>query len=88
MSVDSGKTFFNANGTQSVAGKQAKLQLPLREPAKTADMVLGLAMNSLLSGSKLAEANYIAIFTPDKVKIFDTENTRINIDGEAVLQEW
>lgn len=31
----------------------------MRQPAVDADMVLGLAMNSLLSTSKLADANYI-----------------------------
>jgi hypothetical protein len=43
----------------------------MREPATDADVVPGLAMNSLLSTSKLADANYVTVFTNDEVKIFD-----------------
>jgi hypothetical protein len=42
----------------------------LREPAGKADMVPDLAMNSLLSTAKCADANYVTLFTKDKVRIF------------------
>ena len=82
------KIFHNANGTLSKADNKALLHLPLREPAKSADIVPGLTLNTLLSGPKLADANYIAIFTPEEVQIFDAETTRINVQGEAVLRGW
>ena len=80
------KIFHNANGTISKAENKALLHLPLREPANNAEIVPGLALNTLLSGPKLADANYIAIFTPEEVQIFDAETTRINVQGEAILR--
>jgi hypothetical protein len=84
----SGKIFYNANGTISPAEKVTQLNLPLRLPALRAEVVPGLALNSLLSSSKCADANYITLLTPDDVAIFDAETTRINIDGTAVLKGW
>ena len=82
---DSNKVYRNANGTILEAGKTAKLPFRMRHPATDADIVPGLVMNSLLSTSKCADAGYITIFTPDKVKIFDAKTTRIQVEGEAVL---
>eukprot|EP00956_Cyclotella_meneghiniana_P035503 scaffold115472_cov29-Cyclotella_meneghiniana.AAC.1 len=84
----SNKTFLNANGTRSKAGNKAKLLYKIREPANEADMVPSLAMNSLLSTSKLADANYITVFTKDEVQVFDAEATKLNIEGEAVMKGW
>jgi hypothetical protein len=47
------KVFYNANGTVSKAGQKAKLHYNLREKARDADTVPSLALNSLLSTSKL-----------------------------------
>jgi hypothetical protein len=82
------KIFHNANGTLSKADNKALLHLPLREPAKSADIVPGLALNTLLSGPKLADANYIAIFTQEEVQIFDAETAHINVQGKTVLRGW
>ena len=82
------KVFYNANGTVSKAGQKAKLHYNLRETAKDADTVPSLALNSLLSTSKLADANYITIFTPDEVKVFDAEISKLHITGEAVMKGW
>jgi hypothetical protein len=61
----------------------------LREPAVKADMVPDLAMNSLLSTAKCADANYATLFTKDEVKVFDLELTKINIEGgAAVMTGW
>ena len=40
------------------------------------------------STSKLADANYITLFTPDKVKIFDEITANKLILGKVVLQGW
>ena len=63
----SGKIFYNANGTISPAGKVTQLDLPLRHPALRGEVVPGLALNSLLSSSKCADANYITLLTPEDV---------------------
>jgi hypothetical protein len=82
------KIFYNANGTVSAAGMKAQLPFNLRALANEAETVPSLAMNSLLSTSKLADANYITIFTKDKVKVFDAETARVDISGEAVMKGW
>jgi len=84
----SNKVFYNANGSRTLAGERAILPFQLWEPANQAEIVPGLAMNLLLSTRKCADANYITLFTPEEVKIFDVETTRINIDGEAILHGW
>jgi hypothetical protein len=55
------KVFYNANGTLSRAGNKAT-RYNLRSPANEADMVPSLSMNSLMSTSKLADANYVTVF--------------------------
>jgi hypothetical protein len=45
-------------------------------------------MNSLLSTSKLADANYITVFDKDEVKIFDAELANFKVTGKAVLKGW
>jgi hypothetical protein len=82
------KTFLNANGSTSKAGKKAKLQYDMRQPAVDADMVPGLAMNSLLSTSKLADANYITVSTQDEVQVFDAELSQFQVSGKVVMKGW
>jgi hypothetical protein len=39
--------------------------------------------------SKLADANYITIFTKDhEIQVFDGELSKVNIKGEAVMKGW
>jgi hypothetical protein len=82
------KVFLNANGTQSPAGYKAELYHGLREPVNQADLVPTLSTNSLLSTSKLADANYVTVFTRDEVQVFDVETTKFNIEGQAVMTGW
>lgn len=82
LEQDSPKTFLNANGSTSKAGKKAELQYNMRQPAVDANMVPGLAMNSLLSTSKLVYANYTTIFTKDEVQVFDAETAKFHISGK------
>jgi hypothetical protein len=86
LNEESNKTFYDANGTTSKAGKKAKLKLKLRAPPIDADIVLSLSMNSLLSKSKLADANYITIFTNGEVKIIDGDTAKLNIEGDVVYE--
>jgi hypothetical protein len=88
LNEQSPKTFLNANGTASRAGNKARLLYDLREPANDADMVPNLAMNSLFSTSKLADASYVTVFTKDEVKVFDTETAPFKIEGKVVMLGW
>jgi hypothetical protein len=82
------KRFLNANGTVSKASNTAKLKYEMRELATDADVVPGRAMNSLLSTSKLADANYVTVFTKDEVKIFDAATVPFQLEGKVVMQGW
>ena len=59
------------------ASTQAKLFHGVCEPSKTVDMVPQLQHNSLISGGKFSEANYITVLTPTEVLIYDGEDTHI-----------
>jgi hypothetical protein len=60
----------------------------MRQPAIDADVVPGLAVNSLLSTSKLADAGYITVFTNNEVKIFDAAAAPFQLQGSVVMQGW
>lgn len=87
LPTQSTKVFYNANGSTSEASNQAKLQYNMQAPATEANMVPSLAMNLLLSTSKLADANYITIFTKDEVQVFDGGLAKVNVNG-AVMKGW
>jgi len=55
------KIFHLPNGNTAKTSTRAKLNLQLREPARTVDMVPDLKHSSLISASKFADANYITI---------------------------
>ena len=59
------------NGNTTKASKEAKLHHDVREPAKTVDIVPELQHNSLISGSKFADADYVIILTPTELLIYD-----------------
>ena len=88
LDEESPKTFLNANGTESKAGKKAVLPFKMRMPAINADMVPDLAKNSLLSTGKLADAEYATLFTKDEVTVFDTEAAKFQVEGKVVLRGW
>eukprot|EP00804_Cyclotella_cryptica_P020393 CCRYP_012628-RA/>CCRYP_012628-RA protein AED:0.35 eAED:0.35 QI:0/-1/0/1/-1/1/1/0/376 len=69
----SNQIFTFATGEQARAGNQAKQRINLRDQAAHADMVPTLCHNSLISTSKLADANYHTVFTPDEVLVYDGE---------------
>ena len=52
-------------------------------------MVPALKHNSLISGSKFADANYYTILTPTEVLIYDgNDGIQISVSKEAILRGW
>ena len=70
----SNKVFYMPTGNNTPASTIAKLKQDTREPARNVDMVPALRHNSLLSGSKFADTNYITVLTPTEVLIYDGTN--------------
>ena len=60
----------------------------LREPARSVDMVPVLASDTLLSVSKFADADYVTIYTPREVNIYDAKSTTIIVTEKAALEGW
>ena len=71
------KIFHMPTYETTAAIKQAKLFHNVCEPAKTVDMVPQLQHNSLISGAKFSDANYITVLTPTEVLIYDGKDTYI-----------
>ena len=67
--IPSDKVFKNPDEKNLYGSTKALLHHEVREPARTAYVVPGLARNSLLSASKFADAKYVTVLTPDKVLI-------------------
>ena len=65
------KVFHVANGNAAPASEVRLLQQPLRDPARTIDMVPSLHGASLLSTSKLADAGYVTIYDGNEVNVYD-----------------
>ena len=63
-----------------------KLHHDVRHPAKDVHIVPGIERDSLLSISKFADANYIAIFDKEEVNIYDANKTTIAVSQSAILQ--
>ena len=63
------------------------LHYEVREPEKTADVVPGLAQNSLFSVSKFADAKYVTVLTLDEVLILDDlGDLKLTITQEIILK--
>ena len=71
---------------KTCASNIAKLEHNLREPAKLVDMVPGLASDTLFSGRKFLNADYISIYDKREVNLYDAKTTRIIITENAVLK--
>ena len=84
----SGKVLHMPTGETADADKKAKLHHKVREPARTVDMVPDLKHNSLISGAKFAEANYVTVLTPDELLIYDGDELHMTVNKEAVLRGW
>ena len=75
-------------GETTAAITQAKLFHNVREPAKTVDMVTQLQHNSLISGGKFVDTNYITVLTPTEVSICDGRDTNISGSNKPILNGW
>ena len=62
-----------------------KIHHPVREPARTVDIVPALADQSLLSGNKFTEAGYVSICYDSGVNIYYGRTVRIVVSDAAVL---
>ena len=61
---------------------------PVRKPARTVNIVPGLADQSLLSGGKFSKAGYVSICDNTEVNIYDGRTVKITVSEEAVLKGW
>ena len=75
-------------GETTAASTQAKLYHDVREPAKTVDMVPQLQHNSLISGGKFADKNYITVLTPTEVLTYDGKDTHISVTKGPIIKGW
>eukprot|EP00804_Cyclotella_cryptica_P012654 CCRYP_016928-RA/>CCRYP_016928-RA protein AED:0.83 eAED:0.83 QI:0/-1/0/1/-1/1/1/0/246 len=76
------KFFMLPTGTTTAATIQAQLLLNVRPPANTVDIVPNLHQ-TLLSGSKFADADYTVVVRQTQVNFYDSAT--INITERAVL---
>jgi hypothetical protein len=88
MGIRSTATFGRAFGNQARATTVNKLHHKIRKPARSAHIVPKV-QHSLLSTSKLVEADYVAIYDKQEVNFYDAMTTKIMVsEDEAVLKEW
>jgi hypothetical protein len=76
------KIFSLPTGDTATATEVATLQINVRAPANRVDIVPTLTQ-TLLSGSKFADAGYTAVYVPKDVNFYDTG--KIKITEQAVL---
>ena len=84
----SSKIFHMPTGDTTKASTIAKLHHKVREPAQTVGMVPELKHNSLLSGPKFADANYVTVLTPNEVLIYDGHGLKISTSKDAIMRGW
>ena len=83
------KLFEIPTGEETKAITKANFHHKVVEPARTVDMVLNLALNSLLSTSTLSDTKYVTVLTPEYVLMFhDLGHLQLTISQEATLKGW
>ena len=83
--------FHTPLGQTATATEQKELKHNLWQPGKMVDIVPTLkASHALLSTSKFAHANYITMFMPTAVQIYDEETTKITASQPSVhrVAKW
>jgi hypothetical protein len=83
--VPSTKVFLLPTGGTAHATHLSQLLLDVRAPANQVDLVPDLT-HTLLSGSKFAEAGYIAVYDKDEVNFYDSD--KIHITATSILQGY
>ena len=79
------------NGQTLSTSVKALLPNKLLNPqARECDILPGLQHSSLVSVGKLADAGYCTIFMPGNqgVKVFNGNDVKVNVSGDAVLRGW
>ena len=79
------KVFHLPTGSTTTSTHQAKLHLQVRAPANIVDVVPNLTQ-TLLSGSKFADAGYTAVYDKNEVNFY--EANKVKIKARAVLQGY
>ena len=80
--------FHMPTGETTAVSTQAKLYYDVCEPEKTVDMVPQLKQNSLISGGKFSDENYITVLTLTDVLIYDGNDTHISVSKGSILRGW
>ena len=77
-------------GGKSQASKVARLEHPMRKLALMVDVVPALVVveQSLLSGSRFADVNYISIYNKNKVNIHNALTTQLTVLKKTVFKGW
>ena len=83
--VPSTKVFLLPTGGKAHAIHIAQLLLNVRAPANQVDIVPTLTQ-TLLSGSKFADAGYTAIYDKNEVNFYDSD--KIHIQATSILQGY
>ena len=81
----SNKVFLLPTGGTAHATHLSQLLLDVRAPANQVDIVPNLTQ-TLLSGSKFADAGYTAIYNKDEVNFYDSD--KIHIMATSILQGY
>jgi hypothetical protein len=87
MGIWSTATFGGAFGNQTKVTTVNKLHPKICKPAHSIHIVPKV-QHSLLSTSKLVDADYIAIYNKQEVNFYDATTTKIVVSEEAVLKGW
>ncbi len=87
-SIWSKVVFHLPNGTTAAASTVNKLLCNIREPAQSANIVLTLANNSLMSTSKFVDAGYTVVYDDKEINYYKKTTTKIIALDDAVLRGW
>ena len=79
------KVFLLPTGGTAYATHLSQLLLDVHAPANQVDIVPNLTQ-TLLSGSKFADAGYTAVYDKDEVNFYDSD--KIHIDATSILQGY
>ena len=83
--VPSTKVFLLPTGGTAHATHLSQLLLDVRAPANQVDIIPNLTQ-TLLSGSKFANAGYTAVYDKDEVNFYDSD--KIHFKATAILQGY
>jgi hypothetical protein len=64
-----------------------KLHHKLCKPARSVH-IIPQVQNSLLTTSKVVDADYIAIYDKEEINFYDAKSTKITVSKESVLKGW